>query len=163
MLEGVLGFSGDGGAATSAKLNFAYGVAFDATGNFFIADTSNHRIRKVDVSTGIITTVAGTGVLGFSGDGGVATSAQLNLPFGVAFDAAGNIFIIDYGNHSIRKVDASTGIITTIAGTGVAGFSGDGGVATSAQLRNPFGVAFDAAANLFISGGPNHRIRKMGQ
>ena len=110
-------------------------MEFDSTGNLYIADFSNHAIRKVDTG-GTITTVAGTGAGGFSGDGGAATSAQLNLPTGLAFDSAGNMYIADFSNQRIRKVDTG-GTITAVAGTGAAGFSGDGGPATSAQFNNP--------------------------
>ena len=113
------GFSGDGGAATSAQLNLPTGVAFDSAGNLFIADRLNHRIRKVDTS-GNITTVAGNGTAGFSGDGGAATSAQLFQPHGLTFDSSGNLFIADTRNNRIRKVDTS-GNITTVAGTGTGG------------------------------------------
>jgi sugar lactone lactonase YvrE len=156
---GVGGFSGDGGPATAARLFNPIDVAVDGAGNLFIADRSNHRIRKVDTS-GIITTVAGTGVGGFSGDGGPATAAQLLNPFSVAVDSVGNLFIADIGNLRIRKVD-STGIITTVAGTGVAGFSGDGGPATAARLWNPVGVAVDGTGNFFIADSSNLRIRKV--
>jgi secreted PhoX family phosphatase len=159
--NGVAGFSGDGGPATSASLNFPPGVAVDASGNLFIADQANHRIRQVDGVTGIITTVAGNGVDGFSGDGGPATSASLNFPPGVTVDASGNLFIPDNFNSRIRRVDGVTGIITTVAGNGVAGFSGDGGPATSASLQNPAGVAVDGFGNLFIACFGNHRIRKV--
>jgi len=117
---GTAGFSGDGGAATAAKINSPRGLFIDGAGNLYIADRLNHRIRKVDAD-GIITTVAGTGVQGFSGDGGPATAAQLNDPTGVAVDEAGNLYIADAENHRIRKVDTG-GIITTVAGTGVASF-----------------------------------------
>ena len=142
----ILGFSGDGGPATSAILNGPIGVALDGSGNLFIADRVNQRIRRVDAATGIITTVAGNGSFGFSGDGGPATSASLANPMGVALDGAGNLFIADLLNNRIRKVDTS-GIITTVAGNGGLGFSGDGGPATSASLathrggRGPFFIA----------------------
>ena len=136
---GISGFSGDGGPATSARLSSPYGVAVDGAGNLFIADRFNNRIRKVDTS-GIITTVAGNGTFGFSGDGGPATSASLRNPQGVVLDSAGNLFIVDLSNNRIRKVDTSR-IITTVAGDGIFGFSGDGGPATSASLRNPTGGA----------------------
>jgi len=152
---------GDGGPATHAVLNFPYSVAVDAAGNLFIADAANNRIRRVAASTGIITTFAGTGGTGFFGDGGPATSAQLWNPTGVAVDAAGNLFIADASNDRIRRVAAGTGIITTVAGTGVAGFGGDGGAGTSAQLWNPTGVAVDAAGNLFIADAQNNRIRQV--
>src|ERR1017187_2403392 len=151
------GCGGDGGPATAASLGFPNGVAVDAFGNLFIADTSNSRIRKVSAG-GIITTVAGTGTAGFSGDGGLAMAAQMSSPAGVLVDAAGNLFIADAGNQRIRKVSAG-GIITTVAGTGTAGFSGDGGPATDAQLSVPYGVAVDAFGNLFIADTGNQRIR----
>ena len=151
---------GDGGPATSASLNGPFGVALDGLGNGFIADTSNQRIRRVDAATGIITTVAGDGFGGSSGDGGPATSARLFHPTGVALDGTGNLFIADLGNHRIRKVDTS-GIITTVAGDGFGGFSGDGGPATIASLNLPHGVALDGAGNLFIADQFNHRIRKV--
>ncbi len=156
------GFSGDGGSATAAQLNHPWGVAADGAGNLYIADSHNHRIRKVDVSTGIITTVAGNGRnSGFSGDGGPATAAQLNHPRGVAADGAGNLYIADSHNYRICKVDVSTGIITTVAGNGSHGFSGDGGPATAAQLYSPRGVAVDGAGNIYIANPYNNRIRKI--
>jgi uncharacterized protein (TIGR03437 family) len=164
--NGVGDFSGDGGPATSASLSFPSGVVVDASGNLFIADTDNNRIRKVSAS-GIITTVAGNGAGGAgssilyggcSGDGGPATSAELYGPQGVAVDAFGNLFIADFDNCRIRKVSAS-GIISTVAGNGTAGFSGDGGPATSAELYGPRGVAVDATGNLFIA--DKNRVRKV--
>ena len=125
------------------------GVAVDTAGNLFIADPSNNRVRKVTPG-GVISTVAGNGTAGFSGDGGPATSAQLNYPTGVAVDAAGNLFIADEANNRVRKVTPG-GVISTVAGNGTQGYSGDGGPATSAQLYYPYGVAVDAAGNLFIA------------
>ena len=153
------GFSGDGGPATSGTLNYPEGVAVDAAGNLYIADYLNRRIRKVDLS-GIISTVAGSGRLRFAGDAAPATSASLNWPMGVAVDAAGNLYIADYYNYRIRKVSPS-GIISTAAGNGAYGFSGDGGPATSAALYDPSGVAADAAGNLYIADTFNQRIRKV--
>jgi sugar lactone lactonase YvrE len=140
-------------------LFYPYGVAVDAFGNLFIADTTNQRIQKVSAS-GIITTVAGNGTAAFSGDGGLATAAQLNNPGGAAVDGSGNLFIADSSNNRIRKVSAS-GIITTVAGNGTAGFGGDGGLAMAAQLNNPEGVVVDGPGNLFIADTENSRIRKV--
>ncbi|HST25025.1 MAG TPA: PKD domain-containing protein [Gaiellaceae bacterium] len=154
---GTAGYSGDGGPAASAQLQSPDSVAVDAQGNLYIADSGNHRVRKV--SGGIITTVAGDGALGFSGDGGQATSAQLDYPEGVVLDSQGNLYIADWGNNRVRKV--SGGIITTIAGTGVAGFSGDGGPATSAQLDNTIGVAVDSQGSLFVADFNNNRLRRI--
>jgi sugar lactone lactonase YvrE len=154
---GTAGYSGDGGQATSTQLNFPLGVTVDAQGNVYVADTSNNRVRKI--SGGIITTVAGTGTPGFAGDGGQATSAQLNIPGGVAVDSQGNLYIADEGNQRVRKV--SGGIITTVAGIGTAGYSGDGGQATSAQLNFPHGVEVDAQGNVFITDTDNSRVREV--
>jgi sugar lactone lactonase YvrE len=158
---GVFGFNGDGIPATSARLANPLGVAVDSAGNLIIADTLNHRTRRVDAATGIITTVAGNGLSGFNGDGGPATSARLNVPIAVGVDSAGNLFIADVFNRRIRRVDAATGIITTVAGNGTRGFSGDGGPATSARVGSPFGVAVDNTGNLFIGDTSGHRIRKV--
>jgi sugar lactone lactonase YvrE len=156
---GVAGFSGDTGQATAARISFPRAVTSDAAGNVYIADLGNHRVRKVDTA-GVITTVAGTGVAGFSGDTGQATAARLNAPRDLAVDAAGNLYIVDALNHRVRKVDP-TGVITTFAGTGVAGFSGDTGQATLAQLNNPSGIDVDAAGNVYIGDTGNHRVRKV--
>jgi hypothetical protein len=159
--DGIAGYSGDGGAATSAELNVPYGVAVDNAGNIYIADYGNERIRKVTASTGKISTVAGNGTVGYGGDGGPATSAKLDSPTGVALDGAGNIYIADLGNHRIRKVTVSTGIISTAAGNGTQGYSGDGGPATSAELYYATGVAADSAGNIYIGDEVNERVRKV--
>jgi RHS repeat-associated protein len=156
---GVWGFSGDGGPASEAQLNSPTGVAVDAEGNIYISDYGNNRIRKVDTS-GIINTIAGTGVWGFSGDGGPATEAQFNSLYRVAVDVRGNIYLTDYRNHRIRKVDTS-GVINTVAGTGEMGFNGDGGPATEAQINSPKGVSVDASGNIYIADQGNNRIRKV--
>lgn len=165
--NGSIGFSGDGGPATSATLGLPAGVAVDSAGNIYIADRLNNRVRKV-TKDGVITTVAGNGFPIFSGDGGPATSAGIAFigsanHSGVAVDKAGNLYITDTADHRIRKVNTS-GIITTVAGKGslgVSGFSGDGGPATSAELNTPSGVAVDGAGNLFIADTGNGRIRKV--
>jgi len=154
------GYSGDGGAATSARLDTLSGVAVDGLGNLYIVDETNQRIRKVSAS-GIITTIAGNGAIGFSGDGGPATLAELNYPTGIAVDGAGNVYIADSWNNRIRMVN-TTGIITTVAGTGVQGYSGDGGAATSAQLYTPHALALDGSGNLYISDTRNNCIRRIG-
>lgn len=156
--NGTAGFRGDGLAATDAQLSNPRGVAVDGAGNVYIADQGNQRIRKVSTSTGIISTVAGTSAEGFAGDGGPATDAELNNPYGVAIDAAGNMYIADVDNERVRKVDAA-GIITTFAGNGTGGYSGDGGAATAALLFEPAAVAVDAAGNVFIADAWNSRIR----
>lgn len=156
--NGTLGSLGDGGPATLAELNFAQGIAVDAAGDFYIIDQGNTRIRKVD-TTGTITTVAGNGSMAYSGDGGPATLAGCN-PYGIAVDSSGNLFISDANNNRIRKVD-TTGTITTVAGNGTGGFSGDDGPATSAKLQYPFGIAVDSQGNIFFSDAANNRIREV--
>jgi RHS repeat-associated protein len=157
--NGSKGFGGDGGAATLAALDNPKGVAVDTVGNLYIADSSNNRIRKVD-SAGIITTVAGNGNSDFSGDGGAAIQAAFDNPFDVAVDTVGNLYIVDYNNQRIRKVDTA-GIITTVAGNGGKGFGGDGDSAVDAMLRYPTGVAADTIGNLYIADSGNHLIRKV--
>ena len=156
---GNMGYSGDGGPATEARITSPQSVAVDASGNLYISDTVNHRIRKVD-PTGIITTIAGTGIAGYSGDGGPATQARISFPRGLAVDASGSLYIAESYNHCIRKVDPS-GIITTVAGTGIGGYSGDGNPATQARISSPQSVAVDASGNLYIPDYANHRIRKV--
>ena len=157
--DGTRGYLGDGGAATNAELFFPYGIAVDTAGNLFIADEYNQRVRKVG-SNGIITTVAGDGTQGYLGDGGAATNAELYYPLGVAVDVTGNLFIADYYNNRVRELETN-GIITTVAGNGSKGYFGDGGVATNAELNNPYGVAVDATGNLLIADTENNRIRKV--
>jgi len=154
--NGTQGLSGDNDPATSAELNYPLGVAVDSAGNLYIADQGNNRIRKV--SNGVITTVAGNGTtVGSLGDNGPATSAQLYFPDSVAVDSAGNLYIADAGNNRIRKV--SNGVITTVAGNGMFGYSGDNGPAASAWLCWPQGVAVDSAGNVYIADQGNNCIR----
>ena len=157
--NGTLGYSGDGGLATNAMLYHPAALALDPSGNLFIADSANSRVRKVDGRTGIITTVAGNGTMGYSGDGGPGIAAQLRYPFALTFDAAGNLYIADNGNSVIRKLTA--GVISTIAGNGTFGYSGDGGPAISAQLNDPEGVSTDPAGNVYIADSSNFLVRKV--
>ena len=159
--NGTAGYSGDGAAANQASLYAPAGIAIDLAGNIYIADRANNRIRKVASGSGIISTLAGNGTVGYSGDGGLANLAKLNNPSGVAVDASGNIYIADAGNNCIRKVMVNSGIINTIAGTGIAGFGGDNNFATTAQLSNPTGVATDSYGNIYIADNLNNRIRKI--
>jgi len=156
---GVAGYSGDGGPATLAQLNLPTDVEVDASGNVFVADFANHRIRKIS-PTGLITTVAGTGVDGYSVDQGPATSARLSAPIGVGLDADGNLLIADNNNARVRRVD-SNGVITTVVGSGLTGAAGDGGPATAAELNHPFDVTTDDAGNLYLADAFNHKIRKV--
>ncbi len=155
---GSAGFGGDGGSAKNAQLSSPRGLAVDAAGNIYIADTGNHRIRKIDGS-GNISTVAGDGTRGFGGDGGAATSAQLNSPVAVVVSPSGDLLIADAGNHRIRKV--SGGTITTVAGTGLPRFSGDGGLAAQASLNVPMHLTFDSAGNLYVADSGNNCVRKI--
>ena len=154
--NGTNSYSGDGGAATNASLNYPQNLGFDSMGNLYIAGYSDNRVRKIDTN-GIIITVAGGGS---GGDGGLAINAVLNHPTGVTFDTFGNMYISDCFGNRIRKVDVS-GVIMTVAGNGFSGYSGDGGPATNASLSEPYGVAFDAIGNMYIPDWLNNRIRKV--
>ncbi len=154
-------FSGDGGAATNASLGFPHGIAVAKDGSYYIADTQNHRIRKVDAESGIIMTIAGTGQRGFFGDGGPAIAAVLNSPETVILDSNGDLYVADRDNHRIRKIDTTTGLISTVAGTGIAGYSGDNGPSNYSQLNSPHGLALDKMGNLYIADHDNHVIRKV--
>jgi sugar lactone lactonase YvrE len=156
---GVAGVGVDGVAGTQSQLKNPKSVALFG-GSLYVADLSN-RVRRLDLTTGIVTTVAGTGTAGYSGDGGPAVAARLNSPQRLAIDSVGNIFIADSGNNVVRRVDAATGTITTVAGTGAGGFRGDGGPATSALLRKPRGVALDGDGILYVADSGNHRIRRV--
>ena len=157
---GTEGFSGDGGPATSAQLDSPHAVVLDTAGNLFLADTHNNRIRRIDAATGAITTIAGTGVFGFSGDSGPATSGRLAAPLALALTST-SLYIADSRNHRIRRVDLNTNLITTVAGTGTQGFSGDTGPAVSAALDTPSAIALDGIGNLLIADTGNHRIRQV--
>ncbi len=159
--DGSQGYSGDGGAATAAQMDTPTCVAVDAAGDLYVCDSHNHRIRRVDGVTGVMTTVVGTGAAGFAGDGGLARAAVLDLPVAVAVDAAGNLWVADARSHRVRKVDAGTGVIRTVAGTGVQGFAGDGGLAVAAALDAPSSLAVDAAGNVYVADAHNRRVRRV--
>lgn len=158
--NGVSGFYGDGGQATAAELNFAPGVALDNLNNLYIVDLNNNRVRMVTASTGIITSIAGNGNMGYYGDGGQATAAEFSRPYGIAVDNAHNVYVADEGNSAVRKINTTSGIITTAAGNGTPGFWGDGGPATAAEINNRDNVCVDGAGNLYIADYWNNRIRK---
>lgn len=158
---GAFASSGDGGPATAAAMLSVQWVALDASGNLYIADSFDSRIRRVDAATQVITTYAGNGTGGFSGDGGPATLARFTFPLGLALDNAGNLFIADFENNRIRKVEAASGLITTVAGAGAAGYSGDGGPAVNATLSQPVAVSLDGSGNLYIADGGNSVIRRV--
>jgi trimeric autotransporter adhesin len=158
--NGFGGYAGDGGPATAAELAGSNGIFMDAPGNLYIADYQNNRVRKVNTDS-IITTIAGTGTAGFSGDGGLATAADLDAPMGVAVDAAGNVYVADHYNSRIREIMANDSNIYTFAGNGVASFSGDGGPATAAEISAPTGVCLDNSGNLYISDEGNSRVREV--
>ena len=157
---GEKGFAADGGPAIAARLNGPFDVAFDAGGNLYFSDTFNHRIRRIDAANGVISTVAGNGEGGYSGDGGPATRAALNEPYGIVLDRAGNLYIADRLNRRVRRVAATTRIITTVAGTGEAAFGGDNGPAGAAGLAEPNGLALDPTeTRLYIADVADHRVR----
>lgn len=159
--NGTAGYSGDGGPATAAEISGESGIGFDTKNNMYIADFGNNRIRKVNATTGIITTIAGTGAAGYNGDNIAATTAQLNYPAGVCVDDTGNVFIAEQSNSRVRKIEWNTGIITTLAGDGSFAYGGDGGPATAAELWAPLSVKLDTAGNLYIADWGNNRVRKI--
>jgi DNA-binding beta-propeller fold protein YncE len=157
---GERGFAGDGGPAPRAQLNGPFDVGFDPTGNLYFSDTFNHRIRRIDAVTGVITTLAGNGAAGYAGDGGPATAAAFNEPYGIAVDRDGNVFVADRHNHCVRRIDAVSGMVTTFAGNGRSGYSGDGGPAAEAGLAEPNGLGLDPEQRrLFIADVADHRVR----
>jgi hypothetical protein len=156
---GDASYTGDGGVARRAGLNQPFDVALDKQGNLYCSEANNHCVRRVERGSGAIITVAGTGQVGYSGDGGPATQAQLNSPYGIALDMANNLYIVDRLNACIRMVEAATGIIRTIAGTGHPGYSGDGGPATQAQLQEPNDIVLDGQGHVFIADVRDHRVR----
>ena len=158
---GTCGYNSDGILATSAEMYQPNGVAVDSSGNIYISDTYNQRIRKVNVASGLMSTVAGNGTPGYNNDGIAATSAELVFPGGVALDSSGNIYIADMANNRIRKVTISSGLISTVAGNGTQGYNGDGIAATSAELDTPNTVAVDSSGNIYIADAGNNRIRKV--
>jgi DNA-binding beta-propeller fold protein YncE len=157
---GAQGYAGDGGTAIQALLNNPFDLAFDPGGNLCFSDTFNHCVRRIDARSGIITTIAGAGERGFSGDGGAATRAQMNEPYGIVIDRSGNLYIADRLNRRVRRVDGASGVITTLTGDGSGKFGGDGGPSIQAGLAEPNGLALDRDhARLFIADVADHRVR----
>jgi hypothetical protein len=159
--DGTNAYNGDNAAATNAQLSRPFRIAVDAAGNTYIADFDNSVIRKVTATTGVITTIAGTGTAGYSGDNGLASNAQIDRPSALAVNAAGDLFFFDLGNNVLRKVDASTGVISTVAGNGIRGFSGDMGLALNAELGRSYGIAVDNSGNIYLADVDNNVIRKL--
>ncbi len=158
---GKQGHTGDGGPAVEAMVGEPYGLTLGPDGALYVCEIKSHVIRRIDEKTGIISTVAGSGKKGYSGDGGPALEAKLNEPYEVRFDQAGNMYFVEMVNHIVRRVDAKTGKIETVAGTGKKGFSGDGGPATEATFAQPHSIALDKNDNLYICDIGNHRVRRV--
>ncbi len=158
---GEKAYLGDGGPAAVAHLSEPFMCAFDAAGNMYIAEATNHCIRRVDLESGVITTVAGTGEQGYTGDDGPATAATFNQPYSLQVDSSGDVYVVDRLNFVIRKVEAATGVVTTVAGTGEAGYSGDGGPGTQAQFREPNDCFLDGRGGLLIADIQDQRIRRL--
>ncbi|WP_254513772.1 hypothetical protein [Anatilimnocola floriformis] len=153
--------SGNSGEGVKFNIGDPFGVEIGPGGALYITEVRNHRVLRLELDTGRLTTVAGNGTKGYAGDGGAATAAQLNEPYEVRFDSAGNMLFVEMQNHLIRRVDAKTGVISTIAGTGKPGYAGDGGPATKAQFKQPHSIALDQHDNIYIADIGNHRIRKI--
>jgi streptogramin lyase len=158
---GVAGYSGDGGQATAARLNQPFSCDLDGKGQLYVAEAGNHCVRKVDLKTGRITTVAGCGRKGYTGDGGPATKATLNEPYAVAVTPEGDLYVVDRLNAAVRRVDGKSGVITTVAGTGKRGYSGDGGPGTAAQLVEPNDCCLDGKGGLLIADVGDWRVRRL--
>jgi streptogramin lyase len=158
---GVSGATGDGGPGVKAQVGNPFGLTIGPDGALYFCEVDTHRIRRLDLKTGVISTFAGTGERGYSGDGGPATQAAMRSPYELRFDAAGNLFVVEMQNHIVRRIDAKTGIISTIAGTGTRGFGGDGGPATQAQFSQPHSIALDGKGSLYIADIGNHRLRRV--
>lgn len=158
---GVAGYSGDGRRAAQAAIDNPYGLGLGPDGAMYVCEIGNHVIRRIDLKSGLISTVAGNGKPGYSGDGGPALKASLNEPYEIRFDKTGNMFFVEMKNNIIRRVDAKSHVITTVAGTGEAGYSGDGGPARHAQLRQPHSIAFAPNGALLVCDIGNHRIRRI--
>ncbi|TWT57551.1 Virginiamycin B lyase [Thalassoglobus neptunius] len=156
---GKSGHSGDGGPAAQAQVGNPFGVEIGPDGALYVCEVDNHIVRRIDLSSGEISTVAGTGKKGYSGDGGLATEAKLNEPYEVRFDSHGDLYFVEMQNAVVRKVDLDTGLISTVAGTGKTGFSGDGGQAVQAEMNRPHSISFDGQDKLYICDIGNHRIR----
>lgn len=159
---GTPGFAGDGGPGDQAQVNNPYGLVIGPDGALYFCDIDNHAIRRLDMRTHKLSTVAGTlGKKGYAGDGGPALKAELNQPYEIRFDKAGNMYFVEMPNHVVRRVDKRTGVISTVAGTGQPGFSGDGGPGVKAQMRQPHSIAFDPQGRMLICDIGNHRVRRL--
>ncbi len=158
---GVSGSAGDGGPSAAAQVGNPYGLTLGPDGDLYVCEIDTDRVRRIDMETGSISTVAGTGEVGYAGDGGPATAALLSDPYEVRFDSGGNMYFVEMLNAVVRRVDAATGVISTIAGTGERGFSGDGGPAVAAAFNRPHSIALDGKGSLFVADIGNHRIRRI--